>query len=180
GCKRDRGRIRQRKPRERREVGEHAANTEKTTAKLPERPARAYRGRELAADGIDKHDRQDRESAAEKHHLPDRRDVTELAHQSRHGGKKQSGNQFQADGLEWVHHKLNDSPIHTGAAPPCHRCLFPPAVSAMEKSKRMIHMRQAVTSSIDETIAKASPGLRNVNPQQNCRLWMIHWHPAAP
>ena len=28
------------------------------------------------------------------------RDVAELAYQSRHGGEEQSGNQFQADGLE--------------------------------------------------------------------------------
>ena len=115
--KRDRGRIRQRKPRERGEVGEHAADAEQAAAKLAERPACAHRGRELAADGIDEHHRQDRESAAEKHHLPDRRDVAELAHQSRHGGKEQSGNQFQADGLEWVHRGLNELPIHTGAAP---------------------------------------------------------------
>ena len=49
-----------------------------------------HRGGELAADGIDEHDRQDREGAAEKHHLPDRRDVSELAHQGGHGGKEQS------------------------------------------------------------------------------------------
>ena len=34
-----------------------------------------------------------------------------------HGGKEQSRNQFQADGLEWMmHHQLNESPIHNGAA----------------------------------------------------------------
>ena len=100
---------------------EHAADAEQAAAELAERPACAHRGRELAADGIDQHHRQDGEGAAEKHHLPDRRNVAELAHQRGHEGEQQRGNQFQADGLEWMHHGLNESSIHTGTAPRCHR-----------------------------------------------------------
>ena len=104
--KRDRGGVGQRQPRERGEIGEHAADAEQPAAELAERPAGVDRARQLAAHGIDHHHRHDGEGRAEEHHLANRRDVAELAHQRRHDGKQQRRDQLEADGLEQIHRQL--------------------------------------------------------------------------
>ena len=81
---RDRGRIDQRQPRQRREIAEHAADADHAAPDMAERPLGADRGLELAAPGVDHHHRQDREGRAEEHHLPDRITVAEIAHEHRH------------------------------------------------------------------------------------------------
>ena len=80
--KRDRGRIGERQAGERRKIREHAANTERAAAELPQRTAGAHGGGELAAQRIDHQYGQNREGAAKEHHLADRRDVAQLSYQA--------------------------------------------------------------------------------------------------
>ncbi len=110
---RDRCCVSERQSGQRREIAEHAADAERPAPKLAERPARAHCRGQLAAKRIDDHDRNDREGAAEKHHLADRRNVAQQAHQGGHCRKQQRRNHFETDCFEGIHGRADDSPYIT-------------------------------------------------------------------
>ncbi|MDP1906990.1 MAG: hypothetical protein Q8K85_01720 [Hyphomicrobium sp.] len=69
-------------------------------AELAERPAGVERAQQLAAQGVDNEHRRNGEGRAEKHHLADRRDVAQLAHERRHRGEHEGRDDLEADGGE--------------------------------------------------------------------------------
>ncbi len=88
---------------QRREAQEHADDAEQAAGDVAERPTGAHGRDQLAPPGKDQNHGDDRECAAEEHHLADRHVRAHPAHQRRHHGEHQRRGDFEQDGFDGVH-----------------------------------------------------------------------------
>jgi hypothetical protein len=95
--------IDDRKPSQRREIAEHAADADQAAPNMSERARGAHRRCELVAPCVDQHYREDGEGGTKEHDLPDRIPLAEKAHERRHHREQQRRYHLERDRLDDVH-----------------------------------------------------------------------------